>query len=666
MEKGDIDNYFELIEKKESLVSLLRQGSEEVRPIIEEGLNRAQGEISRLESDEDVIIEIALMGQKVESDLQVLDQLSTIGEELVPAELIAQQREEILSNSRNLRSLEIFQELKMLETAGEVVIEEVPILSDVSTEVTSTGETGTVHLTPEGDSEVADESDTEKTYPNIELTIEGNNLRIGKRGKVINLEYANLSKYRDYRQIRKNILRVLVDNAGGEFISARDLWAAAMAEEEFDKVAMGRVLNWFRSELTFRKQPIVTHNGQRRDSAYRIENPNVSLTEVIQVDDESPSPIQDNIGDQGGTIVEPSPSTAEPTSIMPTKSATLVDTKERQGTLDLPLNHAETIILTEFLSTKSEVLRAYGIKEFVTQDKEKLFEVSDADLKLKYELEIIYGGVENAREIIIDKLIRYFGEDNQDNIYEDLVAISEKDFRFSLFCYLFDLQEEGSLELLINEVLKAKPDTTVVIDEGGYNRGKQIIDTKAGFIDEYGKEIIAPTGEDQEQVDEEEIISVPEELAEDEVIELNDELQVSLEEAEDQVVTVVDQKNPETKTQSKKLKKLEVDAEKAIENLIDEGIIVAGTDEISLKIYTSKSNSRTSGTKTSLKRAKNCGIIESTKQEVFSVRQIVVMEILNAYRDLFSAPNNSSRFTEAMKLIDEVVEGAKQRLAKQK
>lgn len=139
-----------------------------------------------------------------------------------------------------------------------------------------------------------------------------------------------------------------------------------------------------------------------------------------------------------------------------------------------------------------------------------------------------------------------------------------------------------------------------------------------------------------------------------------------MEEAEDQVVTVVDQKNPETKTQSKKLKKLEVDAEKAIENLIDEGIIVAGTDEISLKIYTSKSNSRTSGTKTSLKRAKNCGIIESTKQEVFSVRQIVVMEILNAYRDLFSAPNNSSRFTEAMKLIDEVVEGAKQRLAKQK
>ncbi len=344
------------------------------------------------------------------------------------------------------------------------------------------------------------------------------------------------------------------------------------------------------------------------------------------------------------------------------------DEKEILPSVEFPLSHAESIIIAEFLNVRSKALEACGIPSFDDEAVKGLY-VKDKIYKVGQELNYKYGGdLITAREEIIKRVNEYF-EDGE-VVLADIENMSSKDFRIELFQYLFDLDSEQR-EMLLSVVAAATPDIVVTLDGGSFNRGMQIVRAEASFVGADGFRLDSNTNsaQSQEQEKEQDTEEVQQHLVDDKL--LTDQAEVTelpsgeetLLEDESDSVQLVESESPEI-TSEEWEEKFNEDVTKALESLIEDGLLLADTQTITLDLFNKKSKSRKHGTKTGLKRAVTLGII-SYGQTEFSLRETVSMVIQNSHKSILSAPKKSRKRTRADELIDEKISDIQEKLRKE-
>lgn len=656
------DSYFEAIEQREQLESLLPLASDNLRPTIENGLFAVNTAIDELEAD-GVALDIAHYGEEIENDLAVLEALrATIDKRYISTETVDSQIEVLLSDERKMKALALFRELKVLEAAG-ITKEFLPQAEELSETITTNDEPlelPTTNIEPEVElpSDMSDRSRTLDILPavdgpKIQIEFKSDGIQIGEKGRFIRFSNTAHNEQRDYGDERRAILKVLVENAGsGEYIKVHELWKMAFGDDkEFDRSAMTQIKLWL-SSITFRREPIVSHNGRRRGSAYGIANKNITIkedtgsdAEIFEEDKEvklsSPVSLQAHLAKED-----------DPTMIV-------VDEEVLHSALKFPLNHAETTILLQHILTRKDILKSIGVEDLILPEgkAEEILGIKDIDKKLLMGVIEHGGSLEKARESIAKKLVDYFEKLEQSQVDELLAEMSGDDFRIDLVCFLYDLKTNDKLRVFLDYFLTTKPFVETRVDSGSFSRGLQIAEIRAGFVDRDGNVIPNFPHPDSEQdiqdstpdAKESEGVGI-ETLTKDEVVSLNGENEPEL------VAMEPDEPAKEkAKPVDPDLLKIEKDAREAIHHLIEDGVIVDKLSKISRDIFMKKSSSRSNGTDECIKRASDNGIIKRESLTHFSVRQVVAMDIQNSNSGIFQMPNNSKKFKEALKIIDRLI-----------
>lgn len=633
MSENNLERYFETLEQRAKLQDLMARSSEDLQTTIQDAIALADQTITSFESDENIGMAIASFGESTEKDLAVIDELQTsvdIG--LIPAETLQEKRDLIIGDHRKSRALSYLSDLRMLQSAG---IEEVA----VAVEPTEAQEQSVV-------TEQVESLEKEKEYPKIDITIRGDGVMIGKKGRFVKLSKAHRANQRDYSKERKEILKVLVENAGGDPLTPRELWESAFGNEEFDQDAMTQVRLWLQNSITYNRKPIVIRNRSRRYSAYSIENPNVSIKEIAVTTPKSQVKVAPKKTELDSIIKLETSETQARTEI-----AEQVEEKEILPSVEFPLSHAESLIIAEFLNVRSKVLEECGIPAFEDETVKGLY-LKDMTYKVSQELNYKYGGdLITAREEIIKKVNEYF-EDGE-VVLADIENMSSKDFRIELFQYLFDLDSEQR-EMLLSVVAAANPDIVLTLDGGSFTSGIQVIKAETGYVRKDGSPLVeeekdntvtsAETAIDSDSVEEE--ITV-EEVVTDTTVE---ETLGSV--ALDSVVDT--HEDSQERIPEPWEEKFSDDVTKALESLFDDGLLTEDTETITLDLFNNKSKSRKNGTRTGIKRAVTLGII-SYGQTEFSVKETVSMIIQNSHKSIFSAPKRSTKHDRAEAIIDQAI-----------
>lgn len=306
------------------------------------------------------------------------------------------------------------------------------------------------------------EAEAERALQDIQITIQGDGVQIGKQGKFVRLSGANSKEQTDYSVLRKTLLKTLIEKQG-EFVSVDELWSEAFPGVEFNRDSMRQFKMWA-DGLTFRKCPIIEHNGKRGpSSAYGIIHFNVSLSEVTKATKQKPieevvpqSEPDDMIPEQRRQAV-PSPDAPKPAEVVTIESAPEVH---------FPLGLTESYILAETLAYLDSICERYDIpviEEKIVSELKKQTTTKDV-LAVTAKREI-----EDVRGEIVEKVVGYF--ENEDLVLDDLGNMNEKDHRFGLFNYLIDIdwQERSMLILAL-----AQGHTRLTVSLGG-KRGLDLL-----------------------------------------------------------------------------------------------------------------------------------------------------------------------------------------------
>lgn len=450
-----LENYFELVDTLAQLEQMQDDATDIVRPTIDASIKAAKTRISEAEGDPSIrsaLFSLASTALKSLEQIDALQPAARLG--LVDQSELEERKAEISDNPHTQRAIEVFKRSGLISSTLEIDQDSASQDSSVKT-------------------------DREPSNPAISITIEGDGVQIGKQGRYIKLSKAYASDQRDYSEERKAVLKVLVENAGQE-LTVGDLWRAAFeGKQPFDRVAMRQVRVWLES-LTYRRSPIVTHNGKRgQSSAYSIQNPNVTISEVSTT-----RPVS-RAAEPEAHAPHPQP---EETMANVTVDATIEDEPEAstpgaskaieevQPVVHFPLNHAESTILAEFLTLNKEILSEQDIPAPQADIGKRLSEGLEAS-KLIIELSPYFGSLEEARTAILRKVIDYFKE--SEKVLADIKNMPVLDNRFELFEYLFGFDDEDR-EYLLDTLAKSVPVTEVFTSRGSFSSGVQIIEAN-GF-----------------------------------------------------------------------------------------------------------------------------------------------------------------------------------------
>ncbi len=440
----DFEEYFSLIDERDKLGDMLGGATNVLRPVIEQAVETANTRIAGFEQDPDIQRKIRTYGRQIMQSLEEIDQLSTaVDLGLVDKDVIEQQKAGILSSERNRHILNLYRRFDLIEQEASVV-----------------------EVSPQA-SEAISGKETDQQYPAIEITIQEDGVKLGKTGKYIALSKAYAKNQRDYSEERKAVLKVLVEHAGEEVIVS-DLWKEAFGDKEFERDEMSQIRGWL-NQLTFRRQQIVQHNGKRGlGSAYVISNPNVTIKEVIKTTStKRGQPQTEELTTDAGDI-----------SVTKAKEAgkrfgaeKTIEAKVDQPVISFPLNHAESLLLAEYLELRSDILRTFEIPVMDNDTVLKGLRDGFKQTNMMVELSPYGGDINTARKAVIDKVCRYFSD--ADIVMDDIDNMPEKDNRFQLFQYLLEF-EEDQRKFLLDKLAESTPRTVITEKMGSFTSGVQV------------------------------------------------------------------------------------------------------------------------------------------------------------------------------------------------
>ncbi len=78
MQADGVEKYIDALEQRKTFYNILEDYSEELRPVIEEGIARASTVIAEIESDQDFILNLAEVGRVTLQDLVAIDENSRL------------------------------------------------------------------------------------------------------------------------------------------------------------------------------------------------------------------------------------------------------------------------------------------------------------------------------------------------------------------------------------------------------------------------------------------------------------------------------------------------------------------------------------------------------------------------------------------------------------
>lgn len=474
----DIETYFDIVQERDNLLRVSEDVDDRLRSTFDVAISTAQKQISDAEHDQALLTELIHMGLATNDALRHIELLQDSVElGLISQEQLDQAKDEVLDP----RSMLAYEVAKRWGVAiNQLVVDEESI---PGAEVEISGESSaSTCLDTEGPNPEA-----KKDYPVIKITVFGDGVQIGERGKFVKLSKAYGKGQHDYSSERLALLKTLVENAGEE-IKSKDLWRLSLGEEvPFDKDSMRQIRIWF-DNLTYRRAPIVKHNGKRGpSSAYIIDNPNISIDEVRKTKPKTQPAIEkrdSDIGiDQRGDGFERG---GLDRGVIRLESIDQ-DSKPEKSIVYFPLSHAESVLLAEFLEMNTELLDDMDMTDHIDGICDRLRRRFNPS-KIIEAIVNNGGSLEKARVAIISKVDAYFSDDNLEEVFNDLDNMERLDNRYPLFEYLIDLDSDQR-KFLLDKLALSVPYIEVKEDVGSFNRGRQVIDAQTGRIDKYGNKI---------------------------------------------------------------------------------------------------------------------------------------------------------------------------------
>ncbi len=654
-EQDVLARYFEVAGERDNLSTLLDSATELVRPVIETALQAADAELTSLESQKRVRQELTAVGEQVAASLSQIDALASAVElGLIKPEVVEAQREAIISDERSARALDFMKRAGLLEGAG-VSVEKVP--------------------EPKTSKVPAEQKEQKTSNPEIVISIHGNGVRIGTRGKFVRLAGAGveLRDQRDYSEERKKVLKVLVENAGTE-LSATELWEAAFPGEELDRNVIRQIKNWFEG-LTYRGVPIIVHNGKRGPgSAYSIPNPNVRVAEVVTTKSAKQAIDQESVAVTSPAEIV-STQTAAVDAQLPVVESPVEVKKAPVFPVKFPLSQAESAILAEFLDLKRDLLEAFDIPVIDPGISDKIHE----GLKTTKIAETMaeYGGdVSRARKSIISKVHEYFMD--EDMVMDDITNMSERDYRYGLFEYLFTFDYEDRV-VLLEKLATSVPVTEISMqNQGGvFSSGVVITGTEMKHVDDQGNLLLG----DEDVSDDEshaKSLSVDDQASDTPIyFDLSLDASVATSEtdglaAEDAIsaddVSEIDEDDASATEESGHARSESTKPEWLVDfiaevhdqiSLFEEDGLMTSADGVTRKVMNVMSSSTIMGTDENLRRGVANGIIKQSKtgrrnEESISMSRWICLALQNANPQIFT---NRTRRRQAIAAVEEIVAG---------
>lgn len=674
----EVERYFALIDERQKLETLQSGAVESIRPAISLAIEAAMAQIEESRASTvvgDYLYQSATEAQQALEQIESLQSSVDLG--LLPQEALDAQREEVLADPRVVHAVEYISELGILDTAAK--IERLP--------------EDEVQATPaETVDAVKEVVEVEPIFPEIKITILGDGVQIGQRGKFVKLSKSYARDYKDYSNERLQVLKVLVGEAGNGEIKVADLWEMAFPGTEVDKRVMGMVKGWL-DTLTYRRSPIVIHNGNTgSSSAYHIENPNVTIREMRDTESTKRTTVVEDLVPEEQTV-EPvaKPQTAEEEVIAASDTvisetgtteltAASVDAIETPKTVErvkkpvaFPLSHVEAAVIAEFLVFQQDLLSELDMPVPEESVGEKLHNTLKRPSLIIEEVSQYEGGIVELRKVALMKVIEYFNPENAETVLKDIDNMEALDNRYELFEYFIEFDQEQR-QFLLDTLVEAIPVVEVVSGRQTYSEGRQIMAVDSYMMGPDGQRIgPAPTAsaDDTKElnsssiskgVHDETVVGEPEAAAIEDAATTTPE---SLEDTTPGMITEIPAaeelkpleapKRIEAKKEPEWLRKIREEAKEVIQRFVDDEII-GSSRLVSRRMVRLKSSSGIDATETMMERAVQNGIITANQMNAaeFSVDVFVCMALQNANQNVFDTKQRRKRvMTLVTELVDE-------------
>ncbi|MCA9342874.1 hypothetical protein KC950_02585 [Candidatus Saccharibacteria bacterium] len=648
-----LEQYFELLIERERLELAADEATEFVRPMVQDALDFANECIDELSNSKGLEDQLYQYGEVVSKTLVQLDELEQGSFITMAAPEVIKKRLEFLEDVRVKHVLEIAS-LATAETT-EVVTEE------LGRSIEQTEDT--------------EEREVEAYLPDIKITIRGDGVQIGERGKFVRLSGAKGRTQTDYSEQRLAVLRKLVKHAGNE-LRVQELWDMAFPDQagDLDKKVMGQVKAWL-DTLTFRRSPIVVHNGKHGvGSAYSIPNTNVELIEstttkpAYKTDEatlvDEDFVVESNKSKQSGAANE--------TEAFVDESVEL----EERAPVYFPLGRAESAILAEFLDLYKDKLEVFGLP---TLPKETL-DTLQANAKTTRTIQEFLAKFSNlieARQAIVTTVNEYYEDDYK--VLNDMVNMNIKDMRYGLFDYLTQF-EADQREWIVNQLVYAEQIIEIHTSDGTFSHGLDVVGATVETVLPDGTKIV--NGEIQEaeetpltisfpdededytedvneyQAQQDEVVDMPEgsetieENGEDSTVGLDTEKDVTDEEI---AVDIAKEEKTEKSREPKWLAELKKDMLAVIADFDEQGVLEPGT--ISRRRLGRMTNSRSLGTEESARRALSNGLISKNQLDIdaeIDISSYVLMALQNNHQSAFQTKKRQKQvITLAEEMLNE-------------
>jgi len=506
------------------------------------------------------------------------------------------------------------------------------------------------------------EADVEKTPRDIQITIQGDGVQIGKQGKFVRLSGAHSKDQTDYSVLRKTLLKTLIEKQG-DYMSVDELWSESFPGVEFDRDSMRQFKMWA-DGLTFRGRPIIVHNGKRgSSSAYGILSFNVSLSEVTKAAKQKPAEeyLPEVVSEK--LITQDRQHTYSTPEDIKRPEAPAPETAPE---VHFPLGLTESYILAETLAYLDSICKRHGIPiidERIVQELSKQTTTKDV-LAVTAKRDI-----EDVRGEIVEKVVSYF--ENEGLVLDDIGNMNEKDHRFGLFNYLIDIdwQERSMLILTM-----AKGYTRLDVSMGG----KRGLDLLAARLQAEGYPLV--TGEngaklrvgfDEERDDNLGSVTVQADQVDGGGEDFEQEIQADVAPDLDtsatllELVTQPEQEPEGSEAGLHSQAEREVDWEQLFQQDVQSAIVALVSDNLlskqqdpadtrSARVINTMSSSAKMGTEESINRLRQAGIMRRDRRTnpadvQISARELVCMYVFNANRQILGHKGKQRR---ALKIID--------------
>ena len=640
---NDIDTYFSIADELQSLEAMREEASSLLHSTIDSAILTAQKKLEEAENNQDISAELNNIADEAIRALAQIDHLKTsVDLGLISAEDLEEQRQQILNDVRIQRAFRVTHKSELIRLAGYKVE------SVAEDEDNTPGEIIVEDKKPEVDT----------TPPIIKITVTGDGVQIGERGKFVKLSQKTNSNQHDYSQERLAVLKVLVERAGQK-IRASDLWESAFGEEvPYNKDAMTQIRVWL-EKLTYRRSPIVEHNKARGPSStYTISNPNVSINEIQRTTPKPQTTETPSISESDKLSPTPQVTVQKPEAQIedePTQESITAPVK----TVAFPLTHAESLILAEFLDLNKELLKSIDMPTLRDGVSKRLTSgLKNIVPKLAEAIANNGGDLEQARQSIIGKIDRYFAEDNFDQVMEDITNIEILDYRYKLFEYLFEL-EEDQRKYLLEQLAPSIARIDITQTSGSFSSGVQIVDIDTSRVNNGiklgaseteeapGDLEVEPTAEEVEDIEKSTI------LIENEVVELqpqtiSDEASTSTDESVADTPEIEDVEPSEIEIFEQNVRQFTKD-------------VIELIDRYSLDGKAPKSIQAVDGfnwlTSKAVRNGAENNLISSEDKNGLKAKDIIMLALKNSFPDAFGVRKSAKKPNRTLinKIVDELL-----------